>query len=250
MNDTDTLHHTILRSLVEHLNDNKTFDDPFVDAIRDGRSERLFRRLLEEDTGRIVSLFEEVVRLDPGLTVERHHLKSETEEEDEAIDLAIDLYLTLLRVRMVFQRFFAERLDDNPLLLNQEYTVFDVYLYTETMPSLFCWVLYYVLTVSYGLRVYAPMLEARPPTTTRQRLQRIDLSRNVILCPAVKETSDAVLNRAILQGSGIATLCLKIEDLLVQHDDFGVPVTSFLLLPGLILDPRGDQHVGQWAKES
>jgi hypothetical protein len=248
MNEQDTLHHEILQALLQHLKDQETFDDPFVDAVHDGRSERLFRRLLEVDTRLIVQLFDELVRQDPGVTVERSHLEGVANGDTEHVDLAMDLYLTLLRVRKVFQRFFGERLDDNPLLLNQEYTVFDLYLHGEGMPSLFCWILYYVLTVSYGLRVYAPVLEESTSLTTSKQLQRVDLSRNVILCPASVTTTDAVIKRAILQGSGIATLHVTLEERNEEHPPFGVPITRFLLLPGLILDPREDQDVGQWAK--
>jgi hypothetical protein len=233
-----------------------TFDDPYLEAMQDGRTERLFRRLAKnEDTKTIEALFRVLVERGDGQMVPEEDVsrwmdESSIQMDQNDIDLTIDLYVSLVRAQLVFQRFFGERLDDNPLVLHQEYTIFDVYLSCESMDILSAWLLWYVLTLRYRLRVYARFLEPidNHPIARRLRHQRIDLSRNLVLCESTSIPDGDVLQRAIVQGSGIALLDLTGQATIQSRHLHGVPVAHFVLAGDRFWEVSDNIEIEQWAK--
>jgi hypothetical protein len=237
--------------------DNQTFDDPYLEAMQDGRTERLFRRLAKnEDTKTIEALFRVLVERGEGQMVPEEDVsrwmdESSIQMDQDDIDLTIDLYVSLVRAQLVFQRFFGQRLDDNLLVLHQEYTIFDLYLSCESMESLTGWLLWYVLTVGCHLRVYARFLEPIEdhPIARRLRHQRIDLSRNLVLCETTSIPDGDVLQRAIVQGSGIALLDLTGQELIINRHLHGVPVAHFVIAGDTFWEVDDGIDIEYWAKD-
>jgi hypothetical protein len=237
--------------------ENQTFEDPYLKAMQDGRTERLFRRLAQKESAKTIgALFRLLVERGEGQMVQEDEVSNWMDDasiqmDPDDIDLTIDLYVSLVRAQLVFQRFFGQRLDDNLLVLYQEYTIFDVYLSCESMDILSAWLLWYVLTLRYRLRVYAKFLEPidNHPIARRLRQQRIDLSRNLALCETSSIPDGDVLQRAIVQGSGIALLDLTGQELIINRHLHGVPVAHFVLAGDTFWEVDDGIDIEYWAKD-
>jgi hypothetical protein len=86
------------------------------------------------------------------------------------------------------------------------------------------------------------------PIARRLRQQRIDLSRNLVLCETTSIPDGDVLQRAILQGSGIALLDCFGQERLINRHLHGVPVAHFVLAGDALWEVNDDIDIEQWAK--